>query len=108
ANVHNSNALVGSGNLQWVNTCAFAVQPTGTYGNDGRYAEYGPHETGLNFAASKEFPISEQLRLQIRGELFNAFNHPVFGLPGATLGSGNFGQISTTAPGLLGFPRNGR
>jgi outer membrane receptor protein involved in Fe transport len=106
ANVHNSNALVGSGNLQWLNTCAFAVQPAGTFGNDGRYAEYGPHETGLNFAAGKEFAISERLHLQIRGELFNAFNHPVFGLPAATLGGGGFGQVSSTAQEAFGLPRN--
>jgi Carboxypeptidase regulatory-like domain len=104
--VHNSHAYVGSGNIQWFNTCAFAVQATGTYGDLGRYQEFGPHQTALNFAASKEIRIREQLQLQLRGELFNAFNHPNFGLPGAVLGSGNFGQISSTGYGALGLPRN--
>jgi hypothetical protein len=104
-NVHNSHAYVPGG-IQWFNTCAFAQQPLATYGNLARNQEFGPHQTALNFAASKEFPIYENLRLQLRGELFNAFNHPNFGVPGSTLGSGNFGQISSTGPGALGLPRN--
>jgi hypothetical protein len=107
ANVHNSHAYSTSGNgtIQWFNACAFAVQTTGTYGTLGRLQEFGPHQTGLAFAASKEFHIYDRLRLQARGELFNAFNHPVFGLPSASLSS-TAGQISSTAAGSLGLPRN--
>jgi Carboxypeptidase regulatory-like domain len=104
-NVHNSHAYV-SGGIQWFNTCAFAVQTIATYGDLARNQEFGPHQTALNFAASKEFPILENVHLQLRGELFNAFNHPNFGVPGSVLGSGNFGQISSTGPGALGLPRN--
>jgi hypothetical protein len=30
--------------------------------------------------------------------LFNAFNHPNFGLPGHTLGAPNFGVVSDAGP----------
>jgi hypothetical protein len=105
ANVHNSHAYTSTGNIQWFNACAFSVQTLGTYGNLGRLQQYGPHQTGLAFSAGKEFHIYERLRLQVRGELFNAFNHPNFGLPNGTL-NGTVGQISSTAAGALGLPRN--
>lgn len=43
----------------------------------------------------KTFFITDGLRLQARGELFNAFNSPMFGLPNTTFGNRNFGRITS-------------
>jgi hypothetical protein len=32
----------------------------------------------------------------LRGEFFNLFNHTNFGFPGQSVGSSNFGQVSST------------
>ena len=57
----------------------------------------GEHHTyNLDEAADSEL-LAERFRLQFRGELFNAFNHANFGIPGTALGSPNFGTITTAA-----------
>jgi hypothetical protein len=60
---------------------------------------YGPRQTFVDMAVSKNVPISERVRFKVQANLLNAFNHPVFG-PGGTMnviGSG-FG----TATGAIG------
>jgi hypothetical protein len=50
----------------------------------------------------KEFPLSashENLKLELRLEAENAFNHPVFGTPDTYVGDPNFGEINYTAVG---------
>ena len=47
----------------------------------------------------KEFPmgsVHEGMRLEFRAEAFNAFNHPQFAGPSATVGSPRFGKIRST------------
>lgn len=54
---------------------------------------------GINLASLslfKEIPLSklrEGMRLEYRAEAFNAFNHPIFCGPDATVGSPSFGQV---------------
>ena len=40
----------------------------------------------------------ERVRLEFRGEFFNAFNHTNFGLPGLVFGSSTFGVINSAGP----------
>ena len=56
----------------------------------------------LDCSLFKEQQITERYRVQIRGEFFNAFNHPQFDLPNATIGSAAAGVISST----VGSPRD--
>jgi hypothetical protein len=44
----------------------------------------------------KWFNLTEKLRLQFAVQMFNAFNHPNFGIPGASVGSPNMGASSST------------
>jgi hypothetical protein len=45
---------------------------------------------------SKKFQFKENVSLELRGEFFNAFNHPNFGAPLTkwSSGSGSFGQFT--------------
>lgn len=57
----------------------------------------------IDFSIFKAFPITENLRLQLRAESFNLFNTPWFGGPNTTLGSAAFGTVS---PSQANDPRN--
>jgi hypothetical protein len=39
------------------------------------------------------------MRLEVRAEMFNFFNHPRFGQPDSSVGDPLFGTITTDAPG---------
>jgi hypothetical protein len=51
-----------------------------------------------DLAIQKWFKFGEKLRLQFAVQMFNAFNHPNFGLPDASLGDQNttMGESSST------------
>ena len=46
---------------------------------------------------SKNFRITEKLKVDFRASMFNVMNHPVFSGPGTSLGNANFGIISSQA-----------
>jgi hypothetical protein len=50
----------------------------------------------------KNIPFNESMRLQLRGEFLNAFNHPQFNNPVFDPTSSNFGRITSQA----NLPRN--
>ena len=50
----------------------------------------------FDMALMKNFAFGDRLRAQFRWELFNAFNHPQFGLPGSSLGASGFGIPTAT------------
>jgi hypothetical protein len=51
------------------------------YGNAGRNIMTSPGQRNLDFSMFKNFTLTEQLKVQFRGEAFNAFNTPFFGQP---------------------------
>lgn len=60
-------------------------------GNLGRNALRAFGATQWDFAVHRQFPIHDSLGLQFRAELFNVLNHPNFGPPSGSFGSGGFG-----------------
>jgi hypothetical protein len=93
---------------QWYNPEAFSLPANGTFGNAGRNSVYGPGIDESNISAGKKFTIHEQVKMQIRADATNAFNHPSFGVPQQTLiaptsGSSSFAgsatNITTTTVG---------
>jgi hypothetical protein len=57
-------------------------------------------------AVQKEFPIKERLRLQIRTDFHNAFNHPWFGnLASNDVASSQFGHLSMSSIDDTSEPR---
>ena len=85
-----------AGTKQWLNPDAFAsvVDPaTGActggnsaancqFGNSGRNLVRGPHYTNSDLYITKTIPIHEAITFRLDCQMFNAFNHPNFALPG--------------------------
>ena len=80
---------------RYFNTAAFVPNPVGTFGNTPRNLFQGPGLNSTDLGLIKNFAYGERYNLQFRWEMFNAFNHPNFGLPNTTVGNGSFGQITT-------------
>jgi hypothetical protein len=87
----------------WFNKDAFVsrtgfVAGVGPYrfGNSGRNVVVGPGVAALDFSMQKVFRITEKSNLQFRAEFFNLPNHPIFNLPGMTVGTVSYGVISST------------
>jgi hypothetical protein len=72
---------------QWFNVAAFQNPPTGTYGNFGRNVLRADGRQNFDLSVFRSFPITESKRLEFRAETFNAFNHPQWGVPHASLSS---------------------
>lgn len=80
---------------RWFNTEAFAVAPAFTLGNASRNPVRGPDVRTLDLALVREVPLGTRRRLDLRLEIFNALNRPVYGPPNGVFGSAAFGSITT-------------
>ncbi|HEY5214433.1 MAG TPA: TonB-dependent receptor [Acidobacteriaceae bacterium] len=74
---------------EWYNPAAFTLPANGTFGNVRRNSLYGPGIELVNLSAGKYFDIYKNVKLQIRGDATNAFNHPSFGFPQTNLSTGS-------------------
>jgi hypothetical protein len=73
----------------------------GQFGNAGRNIARGPGYENVDVSFVRDFPMSGDVRLQFRAEIFNVLNHVNFGLPVADLNSVNFGRIFSAGPPRL-------
>ncbi len=90
--------------LQFFNTGAYvpiAQIPLGTYGNGGRNTISGPASAISNLAVMKDFRVTEPLKVQLRGEFFNAFNQVNFQAPDRQRTSASFGRIRGAGSGRV-------
>ncbi len=85
----------------------FPAQPAGVMGNmtrfNPKFRNFGNFVENISF--SKNFFLTERIRLDFRGELFNAFNRVRFGLGNLSLQSPVFGVLSRTAGDQANTPR---
>jgi hypothetical protein len=89
-------------NYQYINPALYAANATGAFGNAGHNSLRAPSYFDVDAAVTREFRFVERVTLQMRGEAFNALNHPNFGAPNATVTSSTFGQIrSARDPRIL-------
>jgi hypothetical protein len=72
----------------YLNPAAFAQPLPGTYGNLARDAFSGPGLNDFDMSFVKTQSISRDMRLRLRAEFFNIWNHPNFANPSSTFGSG--------------------
>ena len=132
--LYQKNSVAGvtvAGTKQWLNPEAFVsvVDPTTgacvsgdspsncQFGNSGRNSVRGPHYTNSDIYIGKTFPIKEGITFRFDAQMFNAFNHPNFALPGEVEAGvpgrsvpARFGTLeSTISPptGLLGVGLGG-
>jgi hypothetical protein len=108
----NSPAISGRSEArlnEWFNVNCFTQPATFTFGNVGRVLPNirwdGIDNWDLAFVKNTGITADDRVRLQFRAEMFNMFNHPQFGPPGNSYGSGSFGIISSQVnnPRLIQF-----
>ena len=97
---------------QYFNTGSFRLPAVGTVGNAGRTLLRGPGVNNWDTAISKNFTLREPLRLELRCEAYNAFNHTQFSAvdttarfnPAGQQVNPTFGQITAAAnPRIMQF-----
>ena len=96
-----ASALTGQ---SMFNSSCFAVPGLEQPGNAPRYFSNlrtdGIHNVDMSI--SKTFVLREDIKLELRGEFFNLFNHAQFGNPNPDINAGTqFGVINST----VGNPR---
>jgi Carboxypeptidase regulatory-like domain len=87
---------------QYFNIACFQANPSntatglqGTFGNAGRGIIIGPPIKRVDFTMSKGIRLAESVRLQLRAEVFNIFNHTNFrSFSSLNVTSGTFGVVS--------------
>ena len=83
----------------WFNTACFSQPGSGQLGNAGRNILRQGGLKNWDFSLFKNLPVTETVRLQLRGEFFNVFNQHSFINPYVTVGDSRFGRmLSATGP----------
>lgn len=96
-----------------VNTCFFTSnpcnpQPASSFhflipasglGNVGRNTFISPGTISTNLSAQKTVKLKERYAFIVRGEFYNAFNHPNLGIPTLRIISQNFDNLAATING---------
>jgi hypothetical protein len=110
-------------NGEWFNPAAFADPAYGTFGDSGRNILVGPGFSNVDLSFAKTFLLHwEGIRLSIRADAYNAFNHVDYSNPdgdvgytcsaaviasGALCGANN-GILTDGASGRITGPSNGQ
>jgi len=91
-----------------LNPAAFSLPHAGVMGDYPRNSLRSPYSVDqTDLALRRRFNLTERLKLDVRAEYFNLFNHPMFGAPGfnqpnTEFGTSGFGKVDTTTNEALG------
>lgn len=83
----------------FINPAAFALPALGTFGTCAPRSIHGPGLKNIDLSLFKSFAIAESWKFELRGEFFNAFNHPNFTNPNSSYSAsslGSFGKVFGT------------
>ncbi len=85
----------------WFDANAYAAPSPNTFGNTSRTETCvkAPGMVNVDLLLAKQFRITEALRLNMRGEFFNALNHFNPGQPNSTVGNAAIGRITSAQNG---------
>lgn len=93
----------------YFNANAFTENLPGTFGDTSKDIMRGPPYNDIDAGLDKNWAIYEKDTLQFRWEMFNALNHPNFGLPNATNevapGGTSMGGVEGQITSIFGSPR---
>ncbi len=80
----------------WFNTACFVQPGNFSFGNEPRVDAQLKSEGGVNFdvAATKNFNLTERVKTQFTGQIFDIFNHAQFAEPNLAVGGQNFGAVT--------------
>lgn len=94
-----SSCPIGTGCQPYLNPAAFERPALGQLGNAPRTigAARGPLQEYFDLSIQKNFRIGERLRLQLRADALNVFNHPVFAVYPNNGGGADFMGAPSTA-----------
>lgn len=85
-----------------INPAAFVSPGGGNRGNLGRNALRGFGATQFDMTLRRDFKFRENMGIQLRGEVFNIFNHPNFGNPDSLFVPGGTSATFGLATQMLG------
>jgi hypothetical protein len=91
-----------------LNPAAFSTPADGVQGNYPRNNLRSPYSINqTDIALRRRFNLTERVKLDVRAEYFNVFNHPMFGAPGfnepnTEFGTSGFGKVDATTNVALG------
>lgn len=94
----------GTGYVQWFSKSAYAVAPVGTFSPTPRNSVYGPGFGTVDASLVKNTTLHENVKLQLRAEMFNIFNRLNLANPSGSFTSSNFGRSTTTVGDNAGAP----
>ena len=100
---HQLSGNIRNNGFVWFDATCFVIPDVGYFGNSGATVINGPGLNNWDIGVLKTFAlVRESVKLQLRGEMFNAWNHAQFAQPNGNAGAGaNFGRISATGPPRL-------
>jgi hypothetical protein len=97
--IFNPRKSVGN---QYFSTQQFSEVNLGQLGTSAYRFFGGPGLNNWDLALHKQTKISERLGVEVRAELFNAFNHAQFNSPGGIINSSTFGQVTSAGSPRIG------
>lgn len=87
--------------VQWFNPNAFMPPAPWQWGNLQRNSIFGPGFWNWDIGLQKTFSVTENHRLQLRGDALNAFNHFNLGNPNATIADTRDGGLPVPLAGKI-------
>lgn len=90
----NANGVSHTGNF-YFDPSSFKIEALGTVGDAGRNLFHGPGINNTDLSFYKDTAVTERTKLQLRVDLFNAFNHAQFNNPSGNVNSSLFGRVTT-------------
>jgi hypothetical protein len=87
--------------VPWFNPAAFAPAKAWQWGNAARDDIWGPGMWNYDLSARKAFQVTERLRMQLRGDFLDAFNHFNLGSPNGTIADTVDGGSSIPTSGMI-------
>lgn len=86
---------------RWFDASCFTAPAQYTYGNVGRNTLRADGVQNLDLGIHKNVAVGERQRLQVRVEMFNALNHPNFGVPARVVNANGAGVVTSAGPARI-------